>query len=301
MTNIHQIQKEQREKIEITVKHLLSVVPSSRMPQLAVICGSGLSGLSETLKEPIVLDYKTIPNFSTNTVAGHSGKLVFGFLQNIPTVCMVGRFHFYEGHSLFNVTFPVRVFAKLGVKAMVVTNAAGGLNPNFNTGDIMIIKDHINMPGLAGNNPLIGVNHDDFGPRFPALTDAYDDEMSNIMQQSARKCGLTSNVIRSGVYCFVAGVKDLWFVDKAEARMLKSFGGDAVGMSTVPEVIIARHCGIRVVGLSLITNKVITEEKSDIPKPTHEEVLQASQNRARDMQGLVHEFAGLLKTQTFMM
>lgn len=163
------------------------------------------------------------------------------------------RFHFYEGHSIRRTSFPIRVFALLGIKTLIVTNAAGGLNEGFEVGDIMIINDHIGMPGLAGQNPLVGKNIPQFGPRFPATSDAYDFALRYLAVATAHDLGLADH-IQEGTYCFVAGPS---YETRAEARFLQSVGGDAVGMSTVPEVLLARHCGIKVLGLSLITNKVI--------------------------------------------
>ena len=164
--DIHQIHQQQSAMIQETCEFIKKSIPSAKLPHLAIICGSGLQNLADTIKDPTVLDYKKIPNFVANTVAGHAGKLVFGFLAGTPTVCMVGRFHFYEGHSMFQCTFPVRVFQALQtVKTLIVTNASGGLNPAFRIGDIMVIRDHINFPGLAGNHPLVGINFSEFGPR----------------------------------------------------------------------------------------------------------------------------------------
>lgn len=165
-------------------------------------------------------------------------------------------------------------------------------NPAFNVGDVMVIADHINLPGMAGNNPLVGANHYSLGPRFPAMSDNYDGVLRKFVGLAAGKSGMDEKVVKEGVYCFVSGPN---YESRAEARFLRMIGSDAVGMSTVPEVVVARHSGIRVIGLALITNKVVTEENSLIPKPTHEEVLNVGKQRARDLQGLVCEYVTLLK------
>ncbi|XP_037110957.1 purine nucleoside phosphorylase 6 isoform X1 [Syngnathus acus] len=251
-------------------------------PRVAIICGSGLGDLADLIEDKMVFPYKDIPGFPTSTVVGHAGQLVFGKLQGRECVCMQGRFHFYEGHSLHSVTFPVRVFSLLGVETLIVTNAAGGLNGSYNVGDIMVIKDHINLPGFAGQSPLVGHNEDRFGVRFPSMSDAYDRNLRALAIRTGQeqKCG---SFMQEGVYCMVAGPS---FETIAECKVLQKFGADAVGMSTVPEVVVARHCGLRVLGLSLITNKVVTDYDSH-EKANHAEVLATSSLRAKDLQRLV--------------
>ncbi|KAA8590529.1 hypothetical protein FQN60_014463 [Etheostoma spectabile] len=262
------------------------------------------------MADKTVFPYKDIPRFPTSTVPGHAGQLVFGRLQGRECVCMQGRFHFYEGYNIHTpqnrdeskkttqclsvnmglafglwrhtVTYPVRVFFLLGVETLIVTNAAGGLNRSYDLGDIMLIKDHINMPGFAGQNPLCGHNDDRFGVRFPCMSDAYDMELRALAKQTAKEQGCDS-FLQEGVYCMLAGPS---FETIAECRALQMLGADAVGMSTVPEVVVARHCGLRVLGLSLITNKVVTEYDS-VEKANHEEVLRTSQYRTQDVQRLV--------------
>lgn len=195
---------------------------------------------------------------------------------------MQGRFHFYEGYNIHTVTYPVRVFFLLGVDTLIVTNAAGGLNDSYNVGDIMLIKDHINMPGFAGQNPLCGHNDERFGVRFPCMSDAYERELRDLAKQTAKEQGCDS-FLQEGVYCMLAGPT---FETIAECRVLQTLGADAVGMSTVPEVVVARHSGMRVLGLSLITNKVVTDYDSN-DKANHEEVLKTTQRRTQDLQRLV--------------
>ncbi|KAK3570787.1 hypothetical protein QTP86_025428 [Hemibagrus guttatus] len=251
-------------------------------PKVAIICGSGLGGLSDLLDNKILFPYKDIPHFPRSTVAGHAGELVFGELNGKQCVCMKGRFHFYEGYDIAMVTYPVRVFFLLGVETLIVTNAAGGLNSNFKEGDIMIIKDHINIPGFAGQNPLCGPNDERFGVRFPCMSDAYDKDLAQLAMQTAKDLGF-DEFLQQGVYCMLAGPT---YETIAECKMLQLLGADAVGMSTVPEVVVARHCGLRVFGLSLITNKVVCDYNSE-ERANHEEVLKTTCMRTQDIQCLV--------------
>lgn len=268
------------ENYKETADWLLSHI--EQRPKVAIICGSGLGGLADLLYDKVVFQYKDIPRFPTSTVQGHAGQLVFGKLNGCECVCMQGRFHFYEGYNIQTVTYPVRVFYLLGVKTLIVTNAAGGLNETYSVGDIMLIKDHINMPGFAGQNPLCGHNDDRFGVRFPCMSDAYDRELRALAKRTAEEQDCHS-FLKEGVYCMLAGPT---FETIAECRLLQKLGADAVGMSTVPEVVVARHCGLRVLGLSLITNKVVTDYESD-EKANHEEVLRTTQHRTQDLQKLV--------------
>ncbi|XP_046881492.1 purine nucleoside phosphorylase 4a [Hypomesus transpacificus] len=256
-------------------------------PKVAIICGSGLGMLADGLKCQDSFPYADIPGFPQSTVQGHAGRLVFGELKGKTCVCMQGRFHMYEGHSLSKTTFPVRVFKLLGVETLIVTNAAGSLADSYNTGDIMIIKDHINFPGLAGLNPLNGPNDDKFGPRFPPMSGVYDRELRRLAQDISKTMGV-SQYIQEGVYCMVGGPN---FESIAEARLLHRLGVDAVGMSTAPEVLVASHCGMRVFGLSLITNKVV--KCYDDPECVdHESVLEVSKLRSQTLQALVSELVG---------
>lgn len=251
-------------------------------PQVAVICGSGLGGLTTKLTQPEAFDYNEIPNFPQSTVQGHAGRLVFGFLNGRSCVMMQGRFHMYEGYSVSKVTFPVRVFHLLGVDTLVVTNAAGGLNPNFEVGDIMLIRDHINLPGFSGQNPLRGPNDERFGVRFPAMSDAYDREMRQKAFNAWKQMG-EQRELQEGIYVMLAGPT---FETVAESCLLRMLGADAVGMSTVPEVIIARHCGLRVFGFSLITNKVVMDY-NNMEKASHQEVLEAGKAAAQKLEQFV--------------
>lgn len=268
------------EDYQNTAKWLNSRI--NHRPQVAVICGSGLGGLTDKLTQTQVFNYCDIPNFPKSTVPGHAGRLVFGLLSGKSCVMMQGRFHMYEGYSLSKVTFPVRVFQLLGVDTLIVTNAAGGLNPKFEVGDIMLIRDHINLPGLCGQNPLRGPNEDRFGVRFPPMSDAYDRNIRHRAHSIWNQMG-EQRELQEGTYVMVAGPS---FETVAECRLLQKLGADAVGMSTVPEVIIARHCGLRVFGFSLITNKVIMDYES-LETTNHEEVLEAGKQAAQKLEQFI--------------
>lgn len=213
-------------------------------PSTAIILGSGLGKLADSISEADIIPYSEIPHFKTSTAVGHKGNLIFGLLNGTPVMAMQGRFHYYEGYSMQEVTFPVRVMSRLGVKRLLVSNAAGGINPDFEVGDLMIITDHINfMP-----NPLIGKNIDEMGTRFPDMTTVYSRTLRKRAHKTANKLGIT---LREGVYVAETGPT---YETPAEYRMFGMMGGDAVGMSTVPEVIVARHCGMEIFGMSVITN-----------------------------------------------
>ncbi|XP_078688493.1 purine nucleoside phosphorylase-like [Branchiostoma floridae x Branchiostoma belcheri] len=258
-------------------------------PKIAVICGSGLGGLADVVEDQNAIDYTEIPNFPRSTVPGHKGRMVFGLLAGKTVVCMQGRFHPYEGYPLWKVALPVRVFKLMGIETLFVTNAAGALNSSLNVGDIMLMKDHISMPGLAGDNPLKGHNEDRFGPRFPAVSDAYNSELRQLARDIGKELGFES-FMQEGVYVQVGGPS---YETIAECKLLRMLGGDCVGMSTVPEVIAARHCGIRVFGMSLVTNMVVMDYDAKATV-NHEEVLETGKRRAQDMQKLVSKMIGQL-------
>ena len=217
----------------------------SQKPLVGIVLGSGLGKLADAIEEPVVVSYKEIPHFAQSTAMGHKGNLIFGHLGGKPVVAMQGRFHFYEGYPMQQVTFPIRVMALLGIRYLFVSNAAGGINRDFKVGDLMLIRDHINfMP-----NPLIGPNMDEFGPRFPDMTRPYDLDLIQKAESCAAHLGIA---LKKGVYFGGTGPT---YETPAEYAFFGKAGGDAVGMSTVPEVIVARHCGIRVFGVSVITNE----------------------------------------------
>jgi purine-nucleoside phosphorylase len=240
---------------------------SDLRPAVALILGSGLGALADEMEAALTIPYPSIPHFPPSTVEGHRGELVLGRLGGCPAVVMRGRFHFYEGYSLDQTTFPVRVMQALGAHTLIVTNAAGGLRADWQVGDLMRIKDHINFPGMAGQNPLRGPNDERLGVRFPAMTNAYDSGLGALARQIAGEIGVP---FHDGVYAMLAGPS---FETPAELHMLQTLGIDAVGMSTVPEVIVARHGGMRVLGISMISN-IATP---DAPPANHEEVLAAGE------------------------
>lgn len=210
-----------------------------------LILGSGLGDLAEEIEDAVVMEYKDILHFPISTVPGHAGRLVYGTLAGKKVLAMQGRFHFYEGNTMETVTYPIRVMKELGIHSIIVTNAAGGVNVNFQPGELMVIADHINF---MGNHPLIGPNEDELGPRFPDMSHAYDEEYREKAKQVGKEMGIT---LQEGVYMAFTGPT---YETPAEIRMARAMGADAVGMSTVPEVIVARHAGIRVLGISCITN-----------------------------------------------
>ncbi len=214
-------------------------------PEAALILGSGLGDLAEEAENKRIVEYKEIPGFPVSTVQGHKGRLVFGTMGGKRVVFMQGRFHYYEGYGMKEVAFPIWVFNSLGVKKLIVTNAAGGINTSFKPGDLMIIKDHINY---TNNNPLIGPNLEAFGPRFPDMSAAYSKELADII----RECAASEDIkLQEGTYLFLTGPS---YETPAEIRAFRILGADAVGMSTVPEVLAANHCGIKTAGISCITN-----------------------------------------------
>ena len=242
-------------------------------PEIGLVLGSGLGKLADEVEgvnpgeSPVIIDYKEIPGWPVSTVFGHKGRLVIGKLGGRNVIVQQGRTHFYEGYSLQEVTFAVRVMKLLGVNSLVLTNAAGGINVFFHPGDVMLITDHIGFAGMAGNNPLCGPNMEEFGLRFPDMSQAYDREYIRMAKAAALKHNID---LKEGTYIWLSGPS---FETPAEVRMLRSMGVDAVGMSTVPEVIVARHAGMRVLGFSGITNK--NSDNGEI-KTNHEEVLEAA-------------------------
>lgn len=246
-------------------------------PEIGIILGSGLGILAKEISEPVIVPYKEIPHFPVSTVSGHEGQFVIGYLGGKPVICMQGRFHYYEGYGLQQVTLPVRVMKKMGVSTLIVTNAAGGVNESFVPGDLMVIEDHVN---LLGANPLSGANDDSFGPRFSDMSEAYDEKLRELAFSAAKELDVE---IKKGVYAALSGPS---YETPAEIRYLRVIGVDAVGMSTVPEVIVASHAGMRVLGISCITNMAAGILKA---KLNHQEVM--------DTANLIKEkFATLVKT-----
>jgi purine-nucleoside phosphorylase len=239
-------------------------------PKLGLILGSGLGVLADEIENPVKIPYNQIPDFPISTVEGHAGQLVFGQLNGVEVVAMQGRFHFYEGYSMEKVTFPIRVMKEMGVEMLIVTNAAGGVNESFSPGDLMIITDHINN---MGTNPLVGPNDAKLGVRFPDLSEAYSKELRRIAREIADRLNLN---VKAGVYFGNPGPV---YETPAEIRMVRILGGDAVGMSTVPEVIVARHSGMKVLGISCISNMAA----GILDQPlTHDEVIETTEKVKAD-------------------
>jgi len=244
--------------IEATANYIRSKI--NQLPEVGIILGSGLGGLVDEINVELEISYEEIPDFPVSTVAGHCGHLIYGILGGKKILAMQGRFHYYEGYSMKEVTFPVRVMKQLGISYLFVSNATGGLNPDFKVGDLMIINDHINM---FPEHPLHGKNLDDLGPRFPDMSETYCKEL----RQKAKFIAIKNRIdIKEGVY---VGVQGPTFETPAEYKMFRILGGDAVGMSTVPEVIVARHMNMKVFGISIITDSGVPGEIVEI---SHEEV-----------------------------
>ncbi|KAH3685426.1 hypothetical protein WICPIJ_003602 [Wickerhamomyces pijperi] len=284
------------QQIQSALAYLENELPRSHLsPKSLIICGSGLGGLSSLLQDAIDIPYSSIPNFQTSTVPGHEGKLSFGFIgsNRVAVVCMVGRLHFYEGYTFQETTFPIRVLSKLGVETLVVTNAAGGVRPGFKPGDLMVIWDHLNIPGFAGYHPLRGPNLAEFGVRFQPLSDAYDLKLRQLFFRKCKELQISRSV-HEGTYFYASGPT---FESRAEVRAIHLMGGDAVGMSTVPEVIVARHSGLRVLALSLITNAAVIEyppsgmdeQHVDMAEgiASHAEVLEYANEASKDVERII--------------
>lgn len=241
---------------------------TSLQPVVGLVLGSGLGGLAEQIQDQVAIPYDDIPGWPQSTVVGHSGQLVIGYLEGKVVVAQQGRAHFYEGYDLQQVTFPMRVMHFMGVEKVILTNAAGGVNKSYRTGDLMLLNDHINFVGMTGNNPLMGPNDDRIGPRFLGMVHTYDAGMRTAAKQVAVKAGIQ---LHEGVYACLSGPN---FETPAEIRMLRAIGADAVGMSTVHEALVARHAGMSVMACSGITNECI--DQVDVEMETnHEEVLDA--------------------------
>lgn len=262
------------DRVQAAAEHIRK--SSKEIPQIAVVLGSGLGSFASSLDRATSIAYGDIPNWPVSTVVGHEGRLVIGDVADLQIAALSGRAHFYEGHDLWTVTFATRVLGVLGVKTLILTNAAGGINTGFNPGDLMVIDDHIN---LLGSSPLVGPNDERFGPRFPDLTNVYSPRLRALADQAAAAQGLP---LRHGVYVACHGPS---YETPAEVRYLRMIGADAVGMSTVPEAIVARHMGMDVLGISCITNFAA----GVLPQPlNHDEVIETAK-RVRET------FIGLLK------
>lgn len=249
---------------------------------IAIILGSALGSLAELIEDPVIIDYKDIPNFLVSTVENHAGKLIIGKLNGKRVVCMSGRFHYYEGYEFEELVIPIRVFHLLGVKTVVLTNASGGINQNYKAGDIMIIKDHLKFSGAS---PLRGANIEEFGPRFVDVSDMYTKELRDKAKDVAKKINLD---IKEGVYIYTQGPQ---FETPSEIKVYRSFGADAVGMSTVTEAITAAHCNMKVLGLSMISNMAAGVLEQPI---TYEEVVEAGAKTAEIFKKLILEIVKVI-------
>jgi len=254
-------------------------------PRVAIILGTGLGGLADSIQDATIIPYSDLPDWPVSTVMGHAGRLVVGMLEGQPVLVMQGRVHYYEGYSMAQVTLPVRAMQRLGIEILVVTNAAGAIHPDFAPGDVMLINDHLGLAGMAGLNPLIGPNLDEFGPRFPDMSQAYDRELAALARRVAKEKKIT---LREGVYVGLSGPS---FETPADLRFLRLAGADSVGMSTVPEVTAARHGGTRVLGFSGISNKANLDGNTIT---SHEEVLEAGKILVPKLEALLRGVLRLL-------
>jgi len=250
-------------------------------PRVGIILGSGLAALADQVVQAVTIPYTDVPHFAPSTVVGHPGELIIGLLEGCPVIIMRGRAHYYEGYTIHQVAFPVRVMWALGIKFLIITNAAGGLNPDFAAGDLMMITDHIGLSNMVGLNPLWGPNDPEIGPRFPDMSAVYDPELCQLALQAATDLDIS---LQQGVYFMSSGPS---FETPADLRFLRLIGADAVGMSTVPEATVAHHAGIRLLGISAISNAVPIEPSVD--KLDHEEVLEAGRLMVPKLAALIKE------------
>lgn len=247
-------------------------------PSVGLVLGSGLGGLADQVQNAVYIEYATIPHWPVSTVPGHAGRLVIGELAGKIVLVQQGRAHFYEGYSMAEVTLPVRVMRRLGIETVILTNAAGAIHPEFEPGDVMLITDHLSLIGMTGFNPLRGPNLEELGPRFPDMSQVYDRELMQLTREEAQKAGIA---LREGVYVGLSGPS---FETPADLRFLRLIGADAVGMSTVPEAIVAKHSGMRVLAFSGISNKANLDGNTIT---THEEVLESGKQIVPKLETLI--------------
>jgi len=265
--------------IDVTIDFIKKTL--TVMPRIGLVLGSGLGGLADAVKNPIILEYKNIPNWPLSTIQGHRGRLVIGDLFGVPAMVMQGRTHYYEGYPMDQITLPIRVMQRMGIGTIILTNAAGAINPNYIPGDVMVLTDHIALIGMAGLNPLRGPNLDEIGPRFPDMSRPYDREWIEKVREIAKQKGIQ---MHEGVYVCLSGPS---FESPADLRFLRLIGADAVGMSTVPETIVARHGHTRVLAFSGISNKANLDGNTET---THEEVLAAGELIVPKLTALIEGF-----------
>jgi purine-nucleoside phosphorylase len=265
-------------KVTLTVEHLRDILPDT--PVAGIVLGTGLGNLAREITDAMVIPYDKIPNFPRSTVEGHAGALIAGKLEGRPVIAMQGRFHFYEGYSTQDVTFPIRVMKYLGIRALILSNASGGLNPDFSVGDMMFVEDHLNLMNLMNENPLNGPHHDEFGSRFPDMSRPYDPGLMEKAERIARTLGIG---YRKGVY---AGVTGPTFETPAEYRYIRFAGADAVGMSTVPEAIVAAQMDLPVFAISVIADLGVAGKIVEI---SHKQVIDAASQVEPHMTRLIRE------------
>lgn len=272
------------DKLQESLQYVKSL--TNIQPKIGIVCGSGLGGLCDIIENPVSIPYAKIPHFPRSTVVGHSGELVLGKKNGVPVVCMRGRVHLYEGYDVVECIRPIRLMAMLGIEILCVTNAAGNVNKNFRPGDFMVIKDHISFPSLAGENPLRGPHDPRFGDRFVTMSNAYDLDLINEIEDASVKVGL-DRCVRKGVYAMVVGPT---YETIAEAKALKMLGADTIGMSTVHEVIAAHQMGVRCLGISLLTNDIMTDYNSMEDIVEHEHVVDMGARKSKEFIKLVLAF-----------
>jgi len=270
---------------EIDAAVLAIQARSTTRPRVGMILGSGLGALADSVSDAVRVPVHEIPSWPVPTVEGHAGEIVIGTLESQPVIVLQGRAHFYEGHSMSRLGLPVRAMQALGAETLILTNAAGGVNPEFRPGDLMLITDHLNLIGMAGQSPLRGPNLEDFGPRFPDMSQTYTRSLQELALEVASDIGMT---LRQGVYVCLAGPS---FETPADLRFLRAIGADAVGMSTVPEATVARHGGLKVLGISGISNKANLDGTT---VTTHEEVLAAGRVIVPKLTALIRGVLGRL-------
>lgn len=277
-----------RSSLQPTADYILGrAATAGHTPTLGIVCGSGLGGLADMVDCPVCLPYTDIPGFPVSTAPGHQGRLVIGRLRGVTVILMQGRLHTYEGHPLWRVTLPIRVMRMVGVTTLVVTNAVGSINPTYQVGDIMVVKDHINMLGLGGNSPLLGPNDESFGPRFFAVNEMYSKRLRSLALRAAREVGI-EDTVHEGVLTITSGPN---YESVAELKMMARNGADCVGMSSIPESLVAHHCGMQVLAFSLVTNQCIQDSEADSSAaPSHQEVLDAAAGKQEDLKKFVAKF-----------
>jgi len=268
------------ESVLISVEYVRT--KSSQAPKIGIICGSGLGGIGEKITDKTVIPYRDIPGFASSEVVGHKSQLLLGKLNGVNVVCMQGRIHGYEGIPYSKCAFPIRVMKLLGAEKLIVTAAAGSVNPDYKVGDFMILKDHLPIALWGGFNPLTGKNDDRFGPRFPAISQAYCRELQDLAERTASELGMSDSIHR-GVYTMYSGPS---YETIAEAKLFRAWGSDCLGMSVAPEVIVASHCGMKVLSIAMITNCCILDyDNKEIAN--HADVVEVAKKRALDMETLV--------------